>query len=165
MNNEFVETQAGATPGRVSRGRLLLRTLAMPSDTNANGDIFGGWIMSQMDLGGAIMAKEIAQGPVVTVSVDKINFIRPVSVGDVICCYGRCVKVGNSSLKVEVEVWVKKVSTEPFNERYCVTDAVFTFVAIDKNGKPRPIPKENNAELELALHEIKQNRGNTPCTM
>ncbi|MBE2894048.1 acyl-CoA thioester hydrolase YciA [Spirabiliibacterium falconis] len=154
MANEFVETQSGANPGRVSRGRLLLRTLAMPSDTNANGDIFGGWIMSQMDLGGAIMAKEIAQGPVVTVSVDRINFIRPVSVGDVICCYGRCVKVGNSSLKVEVEVWVKKVSTEPFNERYCVTDAVFTFVAIDKHGRPRPINKENNPELDKAMQEL-----------
>ncbi|MBE2898175.1 acyl-CoA thioester hydrolase YciA [Pasteurellaceae bacterium TAE3-ERU1] len=154
MANEFVETQAGANPGRISRGRLLLRTLAMPSDTNANGDIFGGWIMSQMDLGGAIMAKEIAQGPVVTVSVDKINFIRPVTVGDVICCYGRCVKVGNSSLKVEVEVWVKKVSTEPFSERYCVTDAVFTFVAIDKNGRPRPINKTNNPELDKAMREL-----------
>ncbi|MBE2895299.1 acyl-CoA thioester hydrolase YciA [Pasteurellaceae bacterium HPA106] len=158
MANEFVETQAGANPGRVSRGRLLLRTLAMPSDTNANGDIFGGWIMSQMDLGGAIMAKEIAQGPVVTVSVDKINFIRPVSVGDVICCYGRCIKVGNSSLKVEVEVWVKKVSTDPFNERYCVTDAIFTFVAIDKNGRPRPINKENNPELDKAMREL-ENEG------
>lgn len=155
MEYEFVETALGANPGRISKGRLLLRTLAMPSDTNANGDIFGGWIMSQMDIGGAIMAKEIAQGRVVTVSVDKINFIRPVSVGDVICCYGRCVKVGNSSIKIEVEVWVKKVSTEPFNERYCVTDAVFTFVAIDQNGRPKAIPKENNRELEKAILELK----------
>ncbi|KGQ70183.1 acyl-CoA thioesterase [Chelonobacter oris] len=155
MEHEFIETALGANPGRISKGRLLLRTLAMPSDTNANGDIFGGWIMSQMDIGGAIMAKEIAQGKVVTVSVDKINFIRPVSVGDVICCYGRCVKIGNSSIKIEVEVWVKKVSTEPFNERYCVTDAVFTFVAIDKNGRPKVIPKENNQELEKAILELK----------
>lgn len=155
MASDFIETKTGANPGRVSKGRLLLRTLAMPSDTNANGDIFGGWIMSQMDLGGAIMAKEIAQGPVVTVSVDRINFIRPVAVGDVICCYGRCVHIGNSSLKIAVEVWVKKVSTEPFNERYCVTDAVFTFVAINKkDGKPRPIPREDNPELSKALDDI-----------
>lgn len=154
MEYEFVETALGANPGRISKGRLLLRTLAMPSDTNANGDIFGGWIMSQMDIGGAIMAKEIAQGKVVTVSVDKINFIRPVSVGDVICCYGRCVKVGNSSIKIKVEVWVKKVSTEPFNERYCVTDAIFTFVAIDQNGRPKAISKVNNPELDNAILEL-----------
>ena len=141
-------------------GELMLRTVARPKDTNTNLDIFGGWIMSQMDIGGAIMAKEIAQGKVVTVSVDKINFIRPVSVGDVICCYGRCVKVGNSSLKIEVEVWVKKVSTEPFNERYCVTDAVFTFVAIDQNGRPKPIPKENNEELKKAVRELEEFQAN-----
>ena len=71
---------------------MVLRTLAMPADTNANGDIFGGWLMSQMDIGGAIMAKEIAQGRVVTVRVDGMTFLRPVAVGDVVCCYARCVK-------------------------------------------------------------------------
>ena len=77
---------------RNPEGTLILRTLAMPSDTNANGDIFGGWIMSQMDMGGAILAKELARGRVVTVSVDSMSFIRPVAVGDVVCCYGKCVK-------------------------------------------------------------------------
>ena len=96
--------------GRQSKGVLLLRTLAMPSDTNANGDIFGGWIMSQMDMGGAILAKEIAHGRVVTVAVESMNFIKPISVGDVVCCYGQCLKVGRSSIKIKVEVWVKKVS-------------------------------------------------------
>lgn len=134
-----------------TRGSLLIRTLAMPSDTNANGDIFGGWIMSQMDIGGAILAKEIAHGRVVTVSVDSMNFIRPVAVGDVICCYGKCLAVGRSSIKVKVEVWVKKVGSEPIGERYCVTEAIFTFVAIDDAGKPRAIPRENNAELAQAL--------------
>ena len=94
--------------GRQSKGVLLLRTLAMPSDTNANGDIFGGWIMSQMDMGGAILAKEIAHGRVVTVAVESMNFIKPIAVGDVVCCYGQCLSVGRSSIKIKVEVWVKK---------------------------------------------------------
>lgn len=139
---------------RYSKGILLLRTLAMPSDTNANGDIFGGWIMSQMDMGGAILAKEIAHGRVVTVAVESMNFIKPISVGDVVCCYGQCLKVGRSSIKIKVEVWVKKVASEPIGERYCVTDAVFTFVAVDNNGRSRMIPRENNHELEKALASI-----------
>ena len=137
--------------GRQSKGVLLLRTLAMPSNTHANGDIFGGWIMSQMDMGGAILAKEIAHGRVVTVAVESMNFIKPISVGDVVCCYGQCLKIGRSSIKIKVEVWVKKVASEPIGERYCVTDAVFTFVAVDSNGKSRTIPRENNHELEKAL--------------
>lgn len=143
----FIETKTG----RQSQGSLLLRTLAMPSDTNANGDIFGGWIMSQMDMGGAILAKEIAHGRVVTVAVDSMTFIRPISVGDVVCCYGQCVKIGRSSIQIKIEVWAKKVSSEPIGERYCVTEAIFTFVAVDKQGKSRAIPRENNPELEKAL--------------
>ena len=81
-------------------GELVLRTLAMPADTNANGDIFGGWIMSQMDIGGAILAKEIALGRVVTVSVTGITFLKPVAVGDVVCCYARCLKTGNSARRL-----------------------------------------------------------------
>ena len=84
----------------IPRGQLLLRTLAMPADTNANGDIFGGWIMSQLDLAGAILAKEICGGRVVTVSVDSIAFKAPVSVGDVVCCYGECSRIGNTSMSV-----------------------------------------------------------------
>lgn len=99
-------------------GELVLRTLTMPTDTNANGDIFGGWLMSQMDIGGAILAKEIALGRVVTVRVDGITFLRSVAVGDVVCCYARCLKTGNSSMTVKVEVWVKKVATDPIGDRY-----------------------------------------------
>ncbi|MBF0784317.1 acyl-CoA thioester hydrolase YciA [Muribacter muris] len=135
---------------RQPEGTLILRTLAMPSDTNANGDIFGGWIMSQMDMGGAILAKELAKGRVVTVSVDSMSFLRPVSVGDVVCCYGKCVKVGRSSMQVKVEVWIKQVY-EGVKDRHCVTEALFTFVAVDKNGRPRPVPRENNLELAQAL--------------
>ncbi|QLB18717.1 acyl-CoA thioester hydrolase YciA [Mannheimia granulomatis] len=135
------------------QGKLILRTLAMPSDTNANGDIFGGWIMSQMDLGGAILAKELAKGRVVTVSVDKMIFHMPISVGDVVCCYGTLIHVGRSSMQVKVEVFIKQVY-EGARERFRVTEALFTYVAIDKDGKPRAVPRENNPELEEALSLI-----------
>ncbi|MCR1836979.1 acyl-CoA thioester hydrolase YciA [Rodentibacter caecimuris] len=151
MSSNFIDKD-----GRQSKGVLLLRTLAMPSDTNANGDIFGGWIMSQMDMGGAILAKEIAHGRVVTVAVERMNFIKPIAVGDVVCCYGQCLKIGRSSIQIKVEVWVKKVASEPIGERYCVTDAVFTFVAVDSNGKSRSIPREGNHELEKALTSIQE---------
>jgi acyl-CoA thioesterase YciA len=126
---------------RDPEGDLLLRTLAMPADTNANGDIFGGWIMSQMDIGGGILAKEIAKGRVVTVKVDGITFYKPVNVGHVVCCYGKCTKVGNSSIVLKLEVWVKPVLHEQAAERYCVTEAVFTYVAIGQDGKSRKIEK------------------------
>jgi len=132
-------------------GTLLLRTLAMPADTNPSGDIFGGWLMSQMDMGGAILAKELARGRVVTIAVDAMTFHRPVAVGDVVCCYGRCIHVGRSSLKVHLEVWVKLVAREPIGERYRVTEAVLTYVAVDPDGRPRAIPREDNPELQAAL--------------
>jgi acyl-CoA thioesterase YciA len=121
-------------------GEMVLRTLAMPADTNANGDIFGGWLMSQMDMGGAIQAKEIAKGRVVTVRVDGMTFLKPVAVGDVVCCYARCIRTGNSSITINVEVWVKKVSSEPIGQRYRATEAVFTYVAVDDVGKSRQLP-------------------------
>lgn len=129
------------TQSEAPQGELVLRTLAMPADTNANGDIFGGWLMSQMDMGGAILAKEIAQGRVVTVRVDGMTFLRPVAVGDVVCCYARCVKRGNTSITINVEVWVKKVSSEPIGQRYRATEALFIYVAVDQEGKPRPLPQ------------------------
>lgn len=121
------------------QGQLLLRTLAMPADTNANGDIFGGWIMSQLDLAGAILAKEISHGRVVTVSVEEIVFKTPVSVGDVVCCYGECIRIGNTSLSVELEVWVKPVATDGVGERKKVCEATFNYVAIDGDGRPRSV--------------------------
>ncbi|HCM61355.1 MAG TPA: acyl-CoA thioester hydrolase YciA [Morganella sp. (in: Bacteria)] len=121
-------------------GELVLRTLTMPMDTNANGDIFGGWLMSQMDIGGAILAKEMALGRVVTVRVDGITFLRSVAVGDVVCCYARCLKTGNSSMTVKVEVWVKKVATDPIGDRYRATEAEFCYVAVDADNRPRPLP-------------------------
>ena len=123
------------------KGKLLLRTLAMPADTNANGDIFGGWIMSQMDIAGGIFAKEIAQGRTVTIAVDSIKFLKPVKVGDVVCCYGSIVRLGNTSVTLDLEVWVRPVLREEQNEsHFLVTEACFTYVAIDSEGKKRSIP-------------------------
>ncbi|CAL4322275.1 Acyl-CoA thioester hydrolase YciA [Buchnera aphidicola (Protaphis terricola)] len=120
-------------------GTIVLKTLAMPSDTNANGDIFGGWIMSQMDIGGAILAKEIAGGRVVTVRVDGITFLKPVSVGDIVSCYANCIKIGKSSITINVEVWIKKIYSKPIGQYYCATEAIFIYVAIDNLGNPREV--------------------------
>ncbi len=123
------------------KGQLLLRTLAMPADTNANGDIFGGWIMSQIDLAGGILAKEISAGRTVTVSVSGITFKKPVRVGDVVCIYGECIRIGRSSMSIELEVWVKPVKQDGVGDRFMVCDATFNYVAIDGEGKPRTIKK------------------------
>ena len=124
---------------RQPQGEMVLRTLAMPADTNANGDIFGGWLMSQMDMGGAILAKEIANGRVVTVRVDGMTFLKPVAIGDVVSCHARCIRTGTSSITINVEVWIKKVSSEPIGQSYCTTEAVFIYVAVDEHGKSRAL--------------------------
>ena len=123
------------------KGQLLLRTLAMPADTNANGDGFGGWIMSQLDLAGGILAKEISSGRIVTVSVSSITFKKPVRVGDVVCCYGECTKIGRTSMSIDLEVWVKPIKEHGIEDRFMVCAATFNYVAIDSEGKPRPIQK------------------------
>ncbi|EGR4231083.1 acyl-CoA thioester hydrolase YciA [Vibrio cholerae] len=128
------------------KGQLLLRTLAMPADTNANGDIFGGWIMSQLDLAGGILAKEISCGRIVTVSVSSIAFKKPVKVGDVVCCYGECTKIGRTSMSINLEVWVKPVKEEGVGERFQVCEATFNYVAIDANGRPRAISLSNGSQ-------------------
>ncbi len=117
-------------------GELQTRTLAMPADANPSGDIFGGWVLSQMDIAGGIWASQHAAGRVATVAVDAMSFIRPVNVGDVLCVYARTVRQGRTSLSVGIEAWVLR---ERVNERLKVTEGVFTFVAIDADGKPRPI--------------------------
>jgi release factor glutamine methyltransferase len=119
------------------RGDLTVRLIAMPADTNANGDIFGGWVMSQMDQAGGIAAAERASGRVVTISVEAMTFIRPVKVGDVLCVYTEVERVGRTSMKIHIEAWARRFRT---NTREKVTDAFFTFVAIDENGRPRPVP-------------------------
>lgn len=122
-------------------GNLLLRTLAMPADTNANGDIFGGWIMAQMDIAGGILAKEIATGRTVTVAVDRMEFRKPVQVGQVVCCYGTCLGIGRTSMLIKLEVWVQTVLEGSREPDYCVTTGEFTYVAVDAEGQPRPVPK------------------------
>ncbi|AKH65129.1 MULTISPECIES: acyl-CoA thioester hydrolase YciA [Photorhabdus] len=136
------------TQQQLPNGELVLRTLAMPADTNANGDIFGGWLMSQMDIGGAILAKEIAEGRVVTVRVNGITFLKPVAVGDVVCCYAHCLKTGNSSITINIEVWVKKVASEPVGQRYRATEAIFTYVAVNEDNTPRQLP-EGKTQFQL----------------
>jgi len=121
------------------RGALTVRISAMPADTNANGDIFGGWVLSRMDQAGGIAGVERAKGRVVTIAVEAMTFIRPVKVGDVLEVYTEVESVGRTSMKVHVEAWVRRFQTH-LQEK--VTDATFSFVAIDANGKPRPIPKE-----------------------
>jgi acyl-CoA thioesterase YciA len=121
------------------QGELTVRLVAMPSDTNANGDIFGGWVLSQMDLACGIAASERAQGRVATVAVDAMTFIRPVKVGDVLCVYTSLEHVGRTSMKIHVEAWARRFHT---HEREKVTDAHFTFVAIDESGRPRAVPPE-----------------------
>jgi acyl-CoA thioesterase YciA len=119
------------------KGDLTVRTIAMPADTNANGDIFGGWVMSQMDQAGGIAGVERAMGRVVTVAVDSMTFIRPVRVGDVLCVYTSVASVGRTSMKIQVEAWARRFQTQ---QREKVTEATFTFVAIDDKGRPRPVP-------------------------
>jgi len=120
-------------------GDLTLRTMAMPADTNASGDIFGGWVLSQMDLAGGIAAGQRAIGRVVTISVDKMKFIRPVHVGDVLCVYTEIVRVGNTSMEIKLEAWALR---QRYGHREKVTQAIFTFVSVDEDGRPRPVPKE-----------------------
>jgi acyl-CoA thioesterase YciA len=128
-------TTTNGTP----RGELTVRISAMPADTNANGDIFGGWVLSRMDQAGGIAGVERARGRVVTVALDAMKFIRPVRVGDVLEVYSEVESVGRSSMKIHVEAWVRRFQSH-IEEK--VTDATFTFVAIDDAGKPRPIPPE-----------------------
>ena len=120
------------------RGELTVRTIAMPADTNANGDIFGGWVMSQMDQAGGIAGVERARGRVVTVAVDAMTFIQPVKVGDVLCVYTQVETVGRTSMKIHIEAWARRFRSD---SRDKVTDATFTFVAVDDDGRPRPVPR------------------------
>ncbi|MCP3690282.1 MAG: acyl-CoA thioesterase [Gammaproteobacteria bacterium] len=120
------------------QGELTIRTLAMPADSNPAGDIFGGWVMSQMDVAGGICAHERAGCRTVTVAVDRMSFIEPVSIGDVLCVYTRVLAIGNTSMEIQVEAWAQKHFRS--GNRLKVTDAVFKYVALDDNGRPTPVP-------------------------
>ena len=113
-----------------------LRTVAMPADANANGDIFGGWLMSQMDLAGGVHAHQEANGRTATVAVDAMSFHLPVQIGDLVTCYCETVEIGRTSIVVKVDTWVKRRSD---GQEEKVTEGLFTFVAIDDTGRPRSV--------------------------
>ncbi|MGO9388766.1 acyl-CoA thioesterase [Rhodoblastus sp.] len=134
------------------KGALTVRVVAMPADTNANGDIFGGWVLSQMDMAGGIASVERACGRVVTIKVDTMIFIRPVRVGDVLSVYTEVESIGRTSMKVHVEAWATRFITH-LQEK--VTDATFTFVAIDDHGRPRPIPSDDDVSGDALPSSVK----------
>lgn len=124
-----------------AKGRLTTRTVAMPGDTNPAGDIFGGWVVSQMDIAAGICAGQRAQSRVVTVALDGMSFIRPVKVGDILGVYTKVESVGRTSMNIRVEAWVRRGR---IGRREKVTEGIFKFVAIDEYGKSTPIPREED---------------------
>jgi len=114
-----------------------LRTIAMPADTNPSGDVFGGWLLSQMDLAGSSTAVHIARGRVVTVGIEAMSFHEPVEVGDEVSCYTRHLRTGRTSITIKVEAWRRRGHS---SERTKVTEGVFTYVKIDKNRRPQELP-------------------------
>jgi acyl-CoA thioesterase YciA len=115
----------------------LIRVIAMPADANPNGDIFGGWLLSQMDLAGGNLARQRAQGRCATVAVDGMVFHEPVFVGDEVSCYAELVRTGQTSMTVRIEAWRRNFDTGEVRK---VTEAIFTYVAIGENRRPRPLP-------------------------
>jgi acyl-CoA thioesterase YciA len=127
-------TQLDTTP--TPTGELALQTVPMPKDTNASGDIFGGWLVSQMDIAAGIAAARIAKGRVATVAIDRMSFMIPVKVGSVVSCYTQVLNIGRSSIQVQVEVWMEILGDM---ETQKVTEGIFVFVALDKDGRTRSI--------------------------
>ena len=125
-----------ATDTERPQGELSIRTLAMPADTNQNGDIFGGWLLGQMDIGGGIFSSKMAEGRTVTVAIDAMNFRKPVYVGDVVSVYAHLIRVGMTSITVRVEAWVIRREE---SDLVHVTEGNFTYVAVDENNRPRPV--------------------------
>lgn len=125
-------------PDRKPKGELVIRTLAMPADTNAHGDIFGGWLMAQMDLGGAILAQQTSRKRVTTVAVNAMEFHVPVKVGNTIACYAEVRRTGRTSMTIGVEVWVQRHNDATHQ---CVTEGVFTYVALDESGRPTAVKR------------------------
>jgi acyl-CoA thioesterase YciA len=135
---EVTETHVHAPPSTEAapRGELCIRTLAMPADTNANGDIFGGWLLSQMDIGGGVAASKIAKSRTVTVAIEAMNFRKAVYVGDLVSVYANLVRVGRTSLTIHLEAWVVRRKEL---QQILVTDGNFTYVSIDDNGRPQAV--------------------------
>jgi acyl-CoA thioesterase YciA len=135
-------TQPTTGLGAEPTGDLTIRTLAMPADTNQNGDIFGGWLLSQMDLGGGIFVSKLAQTRTVTVAIDAMNFRKAVYVGDVVSVHATLVRLGRTSITVRIEAWVlRRKESLPI----LVTDGNFTYVSIDDQGHPQPIKRTDDS--------------------
>lgn len=117
---------------------ITIQTLAMPADTNPNGDIFGGWLVSHMDLAAGILAKKLSRGRVTTVAIHSMTFLKSVHVGDVVSFHVELIKLGNTSMTIAVEAWTEALAT---GEKFRVTEGTFVFVAIDEHGHPRQVPK------------------------
>lgn len=123
-------------PPAAPQGELVIRTIAMPANTNSNGDMFGGWLVSQMDLGGAILARNLAHSRITTVAIDAMSFHFPVYVGDIVSCHALLQKTGRTSIRIEVEAWAQR---QKGGEHVRVTTGTFTYVAIDDAGRPHPV--------------------------
>lgn len=121
------------------QGELILQTMAMPKDGNPNGDIFGGWLMAQMDLAGGVTARMQARGRAATVAVDAMVFLKPVKVGDIVSCHTQVLTIGRSSMKIQVDVWK---TCDLTGEQTKLTEGIFTFVAIDDHGNTRAVPRD-----------------------
>jgi acyl-CoA thioesterase YciA len=123
-------------PPITPQGELVIRTIAMPANTNSNGDMFGGWLLSQMDLGGAILARNLAHSRITTVAIDAMSFLFPVYVGDIVSCHALLTKTGRTSMRIAVEAWAQR---HKGGELVRVTKGTFTYVAIDDDGRPHPV--------------------------
>ncbi len=128
-----------ATDDGTPTGELALRTVAMPADTNPSGDIFGGWVLSQMDIAGGVVAHQRARGRVATVAIDSMVFHQPVKVGDVVCCYAEIKTIGRTSMTIHIQTWIIR---EAGGRRAKVTEGMFTYVALGTDGRPRPVDEE-----------------------
>jgi acyl-CoA thioesterase YciA len=138
MTDKPATSSQAAPPPSAPSGELCIRTLAMPADTNQNGDVFGGWLLSQMDVAGGIRAAKAAKSRTVTVSIEAMTFRKPVYVGDVVSVYCSVTRTGRTSVTVFVEAWVSRRNE---TAEILVTDGNFIYVAIDEGGRPRPIIK------------------------
>ncbi|MFA8434493.1 MAG: acyl-CoA thioesterase [Marinifilaceae bacterium] len=119
------------------KGELAIQVVAMPADTNPTGDVFGGWLVSQMDIAGGVFCRKIAKGRVATVAINSITFKLPVFIGDILCCYVDLIKIGRSSINVHIEAWVNREYEE--GDSIKVTEGDYTYVKVDENRKPARI--------------------------
>lgn len=136
-----MKNQQPDLPGDVPDGAAALRTIAMPADTNSAGDIFGGWLLAQMDLAAGSYAAEVARGRVATVGIEAMSFHRRVFVGDQVSCYCRVIRTGNTSITVHVDTWARRMDAQGDTEAVRVTEGNFTFVALNADGSKRRVPE------------------------